>query len=106
MTTDPTPTPASFPLTAAIEGDQLVIRIGLETLKAAAEHCPELSTAALDDPPYATVVDKRKLAEDVITEMTRGDTEDGSTLLSRLFDASILNAFECGSEAFLGDDDE
>lgn len=96
------------PLKAAIEDNQLVIRIGLRTLKHSAEHCPafyDYETHKGGMGPYETIVDAQELACDVINAMLRED-EDGSTPLSDLFDESIEFARHDGSLAFKGDDDE
>jgi hypothetical protein len=89
------------PLQAGIENDQLVIRIGIDTLHYSAEHCPLLYDGTVEncDPPYCKVLDKRELARDVIMELFR-EREDGSSPISDLLDEAILAAMEDGSEAF------
>lgn len=97
--------PKDYPLKAEVEGDQLVIRIGLDTLAHAAEHCTlfyheEKHMGAMG--PYCNVADKDELAKDVIRAMTRED-EDGSTPLSDMFDQAIEDAADDGSCAFTED---
>lgn len=98
--------PADQPLKVSIEDDQLVIRIGIDTLAFAAEHCPRFYDYEKDQvrlgPPYAKVVDKPELAHDIIQAMTR-EEEDGSSPLSHFLDNVIVDAYEDGS---LGFDDE
>ena len=93
------------PLTAKIEGDELVIRIGLSTLAHAAEHCPrfyheEKHMGAMG--PYCKVTDKAELAADVIRAMFR-EEEDGSSQISDLLDESFEWAVDDGSIAFTED---
>lgn len=89
------------PLTAAVEGKQLVIRIGIDTLKFATEHCPLFYDGTVEnaDPPYVKVVNKRELANDVKRELFH-EREDGSSPISDLFDKVTQAAYEDGSEAF------
>lgn len=87
-------------LVCEIEGGQLVIRIGVETLKHAAEHCPQLyGETTRDYPPYAKVVDADQLARDIRGEMLR-EEEDGETAIHRMLDDAIVSAWENGSIAF------
>jgi hypothetical protein len=90
------------PLQVSIEDCELVIRIGLNTLKHSAEHCPRLYNE--DEHrgsmgPYVKVVDELVLAADVWRELLR-EKEDGSSPLSDLFDDAIVAALEDGSLAF------
>lgn len=93
------------PLSVAVEGDELVIRIGIDTLAFSAEHCPlfyneEKHMGAMG--PYVKVEDKVELAKDVIRAMQH-EEEDGSTPLSDMFDKAIEDAAEDGSCAFTED---
>jgi hypothetical protein len=83
-------------LKATVEGDELVIRIGIGTLAFAAEHC----CLCEDD-----VVDPAQLARDVCRELNRAE-EDGSSPITALFDDAISAAFEDGSNAFEDDEDD
>lgn len=89
------------PLQACIQDDQLVIRIGLETLKFAAEHCPLFYDGTVEncDPPYTKIKDARELAKDVKRELFR-EREDGSSPIRDLLDEAIMAACEDGSLAF------
>jgi hypothetical protein len=95
-------------LEAKIEGNELVIRIGIDTLAFCAEHCPlffdyDNKKHREKGPPYVTITNKNELAHDTIRELLR-EEEDGSTPLSDLFDNVILAAFEDGSLGFEHDD--
>jgi hypothetical protein len=87
-----------------VEHDEIVIRIGLGTLRQAAEHCPLLyDHDKKPDLPYVKVIDQNELARDVVRAMMH-EEEDGSTPLSDLFDKSIVDAWDDGSIAFEHDD--
>lgn len=90
------------PLGIAIEGGELVIRIGIDTLKFAAEHCPrfyseDVLRGAMG--PYVTVTDAEELAKDVRRELFR-EEEDGSTPFGDLLDKCIEAARDDGSAGF------
>lgn len=90
------------PLKVAIEGEELVVRIGLDTLAFSAEHCPRLfdyDKHVNTGPPYCKVVDKAELARDVMRAFL-DEEEDGSTPLSDCFDDAIVAAMDDGSLAF------
>lgn len=94
------------PLVAKIEGQQLVIRIGIDTLAYSAEHCPRLyDYDKHDGPPYCKVVNKEELAMDVIHELER-EQEDGTTPLHLLLDQAIIDAMDGGSAAFAEGNDK
>lgn len=78
------------PLSAMIDGDELVIRIGIGTLAFAAEHLKPL--------PYEIlrVIDKAEFANDVRAELMR-EEEDGSSMLTDVLDAASIAAWENGS---------
>jgi hypothetical protein len=95
--------PADTPLKVEVENDQLVIRIGINTLAIAAENCPEFYQE--NDPPYVTVSDPLELANDVVRELSR-EQEDGTTPVHLLLDRAILAAFENGSLGFDDESDE
>lgn len=89
------------PLKCGIEGQQLVIRIGLATLQHAAEHCPKFydDGTSPGEPPYEKVVNAEELGRDVVSAMTH-EQEDGSSPLSKLFDQAFVRARDDGSLAF------
>lgn len=79
------------PLEISISKDYLVISIGLDRLKHTAEHD--------DGNPHFEVIDTRQLAVDVRRAML-DEREDGSNILSDLFDLAVNDAFDNGSTAF------
>lgn len=92
------------PLACAIEGGQLVIRIGLATLAHAAENCHALfHYARRPNNPYCKVVDQVQLAQDVRGALLRED-EEGTTDIHRLLDIAIVTAWEEGTAAFADDE--
>lgn len=90
------------PLRVIVEPTELVIRIGLDTLKMAAEYCPLLFDGESKncDPPYCKVVDTDELAKDV-ARMLDDEQEDGSSPVRDLIDRAILAAMDDGSLAFV-----
>lgn len=89
-------TPAGLPLTIGVEGDQLVIRIGVDTLA----YCYEISEAnhRWDDneDEYLKqwrVTDKHKFAKGVAIGL-RDEEEDGSTPITRILDDACIRAIE------------
>lgn len=87
------------PLTCECKDGELIIRIGVITLRKAAESCPRLFGVNRDDPPFVYVIDSEQLAADVRRELMHED-EDGSTPLHRLLDQAIIDTYEDGSTAF------
>lgn len=90
------------PLACRVEGDELVIRIGFDALKMAAEYCPRFYNYDVHGGgggPYETVCDVRELASDVCRALTH-EEEDGSSPLTELLDDAILAAAENGSVGF------
>jgi hypothetical protein len=92
------------PLKCEIEGDELVIRIGINTLKHAAEYCPKFyDYEKCFDPPFCRIIDANELAKDVRQELFR-EEEDGSSPIGDLLDECFNSAFEDGSLAFAEND--
>jgi hypothetical protein len=89
-------TSAGLPLTVGVEGDQLVIRIGVDTLA----WCYEISD---DNQPYDEkigdfrrawkVTDPHKFAKGVGIGL-QDEEEDGSTPLTMILDAACVRAIE------------
>ena len=87
-------TPAGLPLTVGVEGDQLVIRIGVDTLA----FCFEIGD---DNNPFDKkvndfrreykVTNKHKFARGVADGL-RDEEEDGSTPLTRILDSAFIHA--------------
>lgn len=95
-----------LPLRAQVEGDQFVIRIGLDTLQFAAEHCQRFYDYDKHAPegPYVKIVDRAEFAADIVRAM-QAEEEDGSTPLSDFVDQMFIDAWEDGSAGFDYDDD-
>jgi len=88
------------PLECVVEDDQLIIRIGIDTLAFSAEHCPLF----YDDryrkyPPYVKVTNKEELANDVVGRLLH-EQDDGTTSLHELLDNAIMDAYDNGSLGF------
>lgn len=95
-----------LPLRCEVKDDQLIFRIGIETLAFSAEHCPRLwdyEKHQTSGPPWVKVVDARELANDVCAAIN-DEEEDGSTPLTKLLDDAIVAAFDDGSIGFAEDD--
>lgn len=94
------------PLQATIIDDELVVRIGVETLAFAAEHV-ELPIRGFGETvyPHWKVADAAELARDVCRKLSH-EAEDGSSPLTQLFDEAIIEAYEDGSTGFADDERE
>ena len=90
MTTD------ELPLECVILDGALTIKIGEKVLAFATEHNPHLWNVETDKPGYK-VVDASIFAREVAHYMNK-ESEDGSTLLTRMLDQAVLNAIEYGGE--------
>lgn len=87
-------------LTVGIEKDELVIRIGIDTLTFAFEYS-EMNNPFDEDGDSGEfirqyrVIDMAKFAEDVVTELNV-EEEDGTTPLHRLLDQAFESVLENG----------
>lgn len=90
-----------WPLQVRIEGQQLVVRIGIDTLAFCAEHCPRFYDHEKHDAdgPYVRVTDKAELAKDISLALQH-EQEDGTTPLHILLDDAIEYAYGDGSLGF------
>lgn len=87
-------------LVCQIEGDELVIRIGIDTLAFSAEHCPLFyDDRDRCEAPYVKVADKEELARDVVRAINH-EEDDGSTPLHHMLDEAIEYAHGDGSLGF------
>lgn len=84
------------PLRCIMEGNSIAIEVDLDRLKFATEHHPALYDGEHDRGTYL-VTDCEEFAKSVVFELSR-EEEDGSTLISALFDAAILTAISQGAE--------
>lgn len=92
------PKPNELPLTCAVEGDQFVIRVGLETLRHAAE-CESSGTFVQWDEETGEykqnlrITDIKEFAKDVGYALER-ESESGASPLTNLLDQAMLEAAE------------
>jgi hypothetical protein len=98
---------ADQPLRCTVEGEELVIRIGINTL-AWAEQSERRDTPfwTYDEEKYEYVprwkiINDLEWAKDVVREINR-EEEDGSSLLTNLLDKASDNALDQGSLAVWG----
>ena len=94
-------------LSCKLEGDELVIRVGIDTLAGAAQSERrgtafwEYDETVGDFVQRWKVIDNLEWAKDVIREITR-EEEDGSSPLTNLLDKASENALDQGSIAVWG----
>ena len=94
------------PLSCKLEGDELVIRIGIDTLAWAAqsEGREPFWTYDWEKADFVQrwkVIDNLEWAKDVVREITR-EEEDGSSPLTNLLDKASEDALDQGSIAVWG----
>lgn len=86
-------------LHARISDGMVIVAIGIDTLKFAAEHCPNvIEYPGEHDYPFAGITDADEFAKDVVRAL-RHEEEDGSGPMSDLFDKMTVAAFDNGSLA-------
>ena len=86
------------PMTCKIEGNELVVRIEFDTLEYAAANCAYFwDGESGTDTPTVKVMDPFLFAEEVCRHLNN-EEEDGSTLLTNMFDNGIISAVEDGCE--------
>lgn len=93
-------TPADSPLIVDREGDQVVVRIGVNTLIYAAERCNRFYDDDVhygSEGPYINIIDRDEFIHDIIRAL-RSEEEDGSGPLPDLFDDAAERAVDDGSE--------
>jgi hypothetical protein len=97
---------ADSPLTVTIQNGRLVISIGIATNAWAALRAPFMFDEAGRDGAGRgfRVTSHTGFAQDTRRALT-DEREDGSSLLTDMFDAAYLRAFEDGSEHVRGPDD-
>lgn len=85
------------PLKVEIKDGEIVIRIGIDVLKMAAEQCPGIIDWEGEyDYPWIKIDDADEFAKDVVQGLLR-EEEDGSTTISDCFDEAIKLAVDDGS---------
>ena len=89
------PEESESPLSVKIVGEELTIRIGINTLAWAARRSPEFE----DDwgMPSLAITNAAGFAKDIMYESVR-EQEDGTTPVHLLLDAAFVKAVENGSE--------
>ena len=96
------------PLTVEIKNDELVIRMGFETLECALKYMEKnnpYDDLKEDFVQLYSVVEPNELSKDMISTMTK-EEEDGSTLLTEFLDTIIWEAIEQGSLGVYNPEDE
>lgn len=99
-------------LSAKIEKEELVIRVGISTLCRAVRQCPVIDHAVMEangDESAVEITDEAVFAQ-AILESLQAEEEDGSTPVHRLLDDAANEAIEQGCEGIefhdREDDDE
>lgn len=77
-------------LTAFVENGVLTIEIGVDTLAFATLHCMD------EDRSDHVITDSAGFADDVVHELL-DEAEDGSSIITRLFDNATAQALDQGS---------
>ena len=93
--TTPEPAPIHICL-AAIEGDEIVIRVPIAAIPFAADIAMDFEWFHGEDATMK-IVDAKLFAEDLLTELLRED-EEGTTMVHLMLDKAILAAVEAGAE--------
>lgn len=96
--------PADKYLTYEVVDDELVVRIGIDTLAFAADHSDLFNPFDEDKNDFVQrwkVIDNLEWAKDVVREINR-EEEDGSSPLTNLLDKASENALDQGSIAVWG----
>ncbi|MHB8123126.1 MAG: hypothetical protein ACYDG4_13330 [Desulfuromonadaceae bacterium] len=86
-------------LMAEMKDDQIIIRVGIDTIKWALEHHVESQPYNEETGEYDQkwiVSDSREFAKDVVNAMSR-EEEDGTTPLIEFLDKMCMDALEDGS---------
>ena len=90
-----------LPLRCSASGGALNIRIGVNVLAFATEHCPDLWDGEKDRGRFK-VSDPETFAKEVERAINHED-EVGGTMLTRMLDAAVLEAIEQGAEGVEGE---
>ena len=87
------------PFGAERRGDWIVIAVSLDTLRHATENCPDLEYYPESGGDFVrpVVTDIGTFANEFVGALNN-ESEDGSTLVTRVFDAAIERAVEDGAE--------
>jgi hypothetical protein len=85
------------PLRCTIEDGKLIVSIGIDVLAWCAREHPSFWNGEDDDTPNINVTDPEIFAREIQREMEK-EAEDGSTLVNRMIDMAIQNAYEDGCQ--------
>ena len=92
------------PLKVQLEGSELVVRIGIDTLAFCAEHSPFVEQTYIWDEENAQydesrfrVIDQKTFALEILQILKR-EEEDGSTPITKLFDQATEDAIGDGCQ--------
>ncbi|UOF81800.1 hypothetical protein [Caudoviricetes sp.] len=89
------------PLKVGIEAGRVVISIGITTL---ADALVAPGSPVKEHAPHAKVTDHAKFAREVVRELT-SESENGTTLVHKMFDGVALEFLENGADGVdFGDD--
>lgn len=93
----------TLPLRATVDGDRIVIEIGIDTLAFCAAHHPDYWDGESDDTvPNIPVIDAAAFAREVCRELN-DESETGITLLTRILDEAMDRAVSNGCEGIAED---
>jgi len=86
-------------LVCEVVDGELQIRIGVDILKFAAEHCERFynGSVASADGPYIKVTDPEEFAREIV-RLLNEETEDGHSIIHEMLDNVFVEAIEYGCE--------
>lgn len=93
------------PLTVAIEGENLVIRIGLECLAFGAENCPDPFFWDEQGRRRVKIFDRAVWAKEMLRQLCH-EEEDGTTPVDTLLDDMAMKAIEDGAQGVIVREDD
>lgn len=91
--------PADQHLDVKIEGEVLMISVGINRLANAIELAPDLATydQEIGEFRYPKIIDSKMFAREVAIALER-ESEDGTTLVHAMLDRAACDAIENGAE--------
>jgi hypothetical protein len=91
------------PLKFEIKNEVLIIEIGIDVLANCAQHVLDeehyLATEGGEIESPSKVVDNVAFAKAIAKQLDKEEPEDGSTPMTRMLDAAIIEVFESGDES-------
>lgn len=87
------------PLSCEVVDGELRIRIGVDILKFAAEHCDHFYNGSVEsaDGPYISVTDAEEFAREIVRHLNE-EAEDGHTVIHEMLDQAFVSAINYGCE--------